>query len=63
MHVKIIDQPFLLNAFSLTLHERKRIHPVVLVDHRLKETVFVMVKEYRPVENNKYEVKLWKKLM
>ncbi len=56
MKIEFIDQPFLLNAYSLGIESRKQIFPTILVDHRFRESVFVMVKGLKPTSNNKYEV-------
>ena len=56
MKVKLIDQPFLLNTYSLDKHSLLKSYPIILRDHGFKKTIFVMVKGYKPVANNKYEV-------
>lgn len=56
MRVEFIDLPFLLHAHNLDGKSRKRVYHTILVDHRFKETVFVMVKSIKSTSNNKYKV-------
>lgn len=54
--VRMIDYSFLLNANSLDNESKKEIYPVLLIDGRLKEPVYVMVKGVKITPENKYKV-------
>jgi hypothetical protein len=56
MNIKIIDQPFLLSAYSLDSESRIKTYPTILIDRRLGGAIFVMVKGFKLTSNNKYEI-------
>jgi hypothetical protein len=56
MKVKLIDLPYLLDANSLSEKSKQKMYPVILISMMSQKRAHVMVKGYRLVANNKYEV-------